>query len=215
MKKIHSLGVTRLVFISSLATCKTTVSEALIRECDRSACDHKHHCQDTWGLIFSVGMGTQACSMVIKMLLCCPAGSRTDRIPHEKAGSHVTCRLCFSYCIIWHDIRDRAQSCSERLGNPLVCCSWSKLWGQFTVKCHRESTQGDQVDAPHHIGGFFKCNCAASPQKNNQVFVLNRKHRAWTVKQCRNLNAVADRHLSTSSTRTQHCLSVGKTQVFP
>lgn len=44
MKKTPSLGVTQLMFISSLATCKTTVSEALIRQCDRSACDHKHHC---------------------------------------------------------------------------------------------------------------------------------------------------------------------------
>lgn len=80
--------------------CKTTVSEGLIRSCNRSVCDHKHHWQDTQGLIFSTGMGTQACLMLIKMLLSCPAGSRNDWMPHEKTGSHVISRSCFSYPII-------------------------------------------------------------------------------------------------------------------
>lgn len=85
---------------SSAATCTPTVSEALIRLCDRSACDHKHHWQDTQGSIFSAGMGTQACLMLIKMLLSCPAGNRSDWMPHEKTGSHVISRPCFSYPII-------------------------------------------------------------------------------------------------------------------
>lgn len=125
MKKTQSLGVAWLVFMPSAATCKTTVPEGLTRQCDRSACDHKHHWQDTQ--IFSVGMGTQAFLMLIKMLLSCPAGSRSDWIPHEQAGSHVISRSCFSYPIIWNPIRDRAQSCSELLGHPLARCSWPKL----------------------------------------------------------------------------------------
>lgn len=55
---------------------------------------------DTQSLIFSVGMGTQASLMLIKMLLFCPDGSRSDWMPHEKTGSHVISRSCFSYPVI-------------------------------------------------------------------------------------------------------------------